>query len=78
MATIAELSCCLDKVERRVDTLEGSLLGSYLVDDLPATAPTGARALVSDADTPTFGGDPQGGGSTIASVVYTGTGWIYG
>lgn len=79
MATITELSCCLDKLERRVDIAEGGVLGGYLVDELPTSAPAGARAFVTDADSPiSFAGDPQGGGSGIASVFFTGTGWLYG
>jgi len=78
MTTINELRCCLDKAEKRITDLESGAVGGYLVDGLPETAATGARAYVTDASANTYGANPTGGGSTFAPVVFTGTDWIIG
>lgn len=77
MTTIAELICCLNKAEKRLADLELYSPGVFTVDTLPATAPVGARAVVTDADDPTSGADPNGGGSEVAYVIYTGVAWVY-
>ena len=78
MTTIHQLECCLDKAEARITALESGAVGGYLVDALPATAATGARAYVTDASANTFGANPSGGGVLFAPVVFTGTDWIIG
>lgn len=40
------------------------------------TALKGAQAVVSDADTPTYGGAYDSGGATVAAVICDGTGWF--
>ena len=78
MATIAELTCCLDKAERRIEALENASLTGYLVDNLSLSATKGDRAYVTNAVANTYGINPTGGGSTFAPVVFTGTDWIIG
>ena len=50
-------------------------LTGYTVATLP-TATVGARAYVTDADTPTYLSTVVGGGAVIVPVFYNGTNWI--
>lgn len=55
-------------------------LGTMLVTALPsaATAGVGARAFVTDADTPVFGETVVGSGSSKVPVYSNGTNWCVG
>ena len=52
--------------------------GVYTVANLPTGVPTGARATVSDATSPTFLGSLTGGGTVTCPVFYNGSAWVAG
>ena len=52
--------------------------GAYTVATLPASPPTGSRATVTDAASPTFLGALTGGGTVVCPVTYNGTTWVAG
>lgn len=51
---------------------------SYTVATLPTGMPTGARAIVTDATSPTFLGALTGGGAVKCPVLYNGSAWVAG
>lgn len=51
---------------------------SYTVATLPSGMPAGARAIVTDATSPTFLGALTGGGAVKCPVFYNGSAWVAG
>jgi hypothetical protein len=54
------------------------IYGPSTVAALPATAPSGARATVTDATAPAFLSAVTGSGSVVCPVFYNGAAWIVG
>jgi len=57
-------------------SLRSTIIYSVAGTPLPVAPPTGTRATVSDATSPTYLGVYVGGGAVVCGVLYNGTGWV--